>query len=184
MLTARSSPGLNLVGDNAKPSHTDTYSECLEFCDILLGCAGVNWAGTAAAAQSNCYPYSKFTGTYSQAPDSVIGGVPVAGPTNDTVAQSQLCPQYGGKPYTDVFGVTYNIGCGVNATGTELYNTQTDTLQGCLIHCTSYSTCVGVTFQGAEGSVFADSQTPNCFPRSSHGPLVPASDCNYAVLPS
>lgn len=174
--------GVNLIGNNAKPAHADTFSRCLEFCDILHGCAGATWIGARPAPESNCYPYETFTGQFGSAPDSVYSGVPIGGPTNNDVGQSHLCPSYAGGTYLDIFGNTYNIGCGFNATGTNLYDTQTNTLQGCLLHCSSYTTCVGVTFQGTDGAPLLDSNTPNCFPISSLGPIVAQSNCEYATL--
>ena len=170
------------MGRNGKPLHADTVDECLQFCDILLGCAGVTFASPPPPAdQANCYPYSQVTSLGGEAPSGVFAGIPVNGPTTSQVGQSILCPNSNGQTYTDVFAGTYTIGCGSNLAGTDLYATQTNTLLGCLTYCTTYDTCKGVAFVGTEGGALPPDQTPNCFPKSTIGATTAQPGAFYAI---
>ena len=171
--------GLNIVGDNGKPTHADTFERCLELCDLTKGCAGVTWSTGPKSTDINCYPYTSNKG-YSTAGSQICSGVPVNGPTNYAPGQVVLCPNTAnGTIITDVFGFQYRVGCGNNLAGDNLPSCQTNTLTGCFEYCSGNQYCKGVVFQGVDGGPLG--QSTNCFPKSSIGTLSDYGNDDYAI---
>ena len=169
--------GLQVDGNNAHPAHADTFAKCLEYCDILEGCAAVTYQDGASAVNSNCYPYSSFRYYSTAGPAGLFSGVPVNGPTTGGGVNNQLCPQDNQTTFPDRFGNTYNIGCDQTITGSDLYATVADTLEGCLTYCSTYNTCVAVTWTGVTTGNGA-----NCYPKSSSGTVSYQGGIQYASL--
>ena len=175
--------GLQIDGNNAHPAHADTFGKCVEYCDILEGCAAVTYEDGASAQNSNCYPYSSFRFYSTQGPGGLFSGVPVNGPTTGAGVNNDLCPQYNGSTFVDRFGNTYNIGCDQNIDGggttggQDLYATVANTLEGCLTYCSTYNTCVGVDWTGVETGNGA-----NCYPKFGVGAVVYQPGTQWAAL--
>ncbi|MCJ1343356.1 hypothetical protein MMC31_001549 [Peltigera leucophlebia] len=117
--------GLDITGSPAVASHADTFNKCISFCDILSGCAGVTYQTPSASTDSNCHPYSSFTGYSSiPGPSSLLAAIPAKGGlVNNTFSYDQLCPGRAGQSVTDRYGVRYTIGCGEVISGTDLPST-------------------------------------------------------------
>ena len=184
--------GFQIAGDNAQPAHADTFSECLEFCTLLGGCAAVTYlfGNNADNTNANCYPYSTFRAyTLDAGAPNVYSGVPVNGPTPIGASYNSgesLC-SYGGNAngggFTDAFGKNYAIGCDQNVLGgpggTDLKATALRSLKACLTYCSHYDTCVSVDFAGV-GAV--QPNAANCYPkRAPVGSAVAAQGTSYAV---
>lgn len=170
--------GLGIVGDASYAAHADSFSNCLNYCDLLGGCAGVTYTDGAASNASNCKPYTSFEG-YS--PSTSIGsysGVPINGATN-TEGQLNVCGiGYNQTSYMDTFGKSYFIGCNQKmGSSRALYSMVTDTLEGCLTYCSLYSGCVGVGFTGYP----VRTDTPNCFPMAATGSVTYYGMDSYAM---
>ena len=176
--------GLDLVGNNAQPAHADTWPECLEFCALLGGCAGVTFQNPGSPASiANCYPYSSIT-SYAAARSGIYNGVPVNGPTpiNAAYNSGDVCQSNSNGTYTDAFGKTYITGCDQQVpggpSGTDLKSTALRTLKACLTYCTHYDTCIGVDFSGYPVS----NNAGNCYPKFS--PILaaqPAQGTSFAI---
>ncbi|KAL8825407.1 MAG: hypothetical protein Q9191_004439 [Dirinaria sp. TL-2023a] len=172
--------GRNIDGDNLYAAHADTFGKCIEYCDILSGCAAVTYLDGAQTTQSNCYPYSTFRFYDDQAgADGVYSGVPVnGGTTTGANSNQQLCTQDDGQKITDAFGNSYTIGCNKTITGNDLLSTVAHTLDGCLTYCSTYNTCVAVTFTGYP----VGSNQANCYPKSQIGTVSASQGIQYAAL--
>ena len=178
--------GLLIVGAQGYPAHADTFTKCLEYCDILGGCAGVTYNDPAASTDGNCIPYSTFTGYSASTLPNTYSGVATNGPTV-SAATDALCPADNGTTYNDAFGNTYNIGCDLNlagngpSTGGNFWGTYTSNLDACLLYCSIYLGCNLVDFLA---SVTASSQA-NCFPyvNATSAPATAQSGSQYAQRP-
>ena len=172
--------GRNIDGDNLYAAHADTFGKCVEYCDILSGCAAVTYLDGAGVTQSNCYPYSTFRYYDDRAgADGVFSGVPVnGGTTTGANSNQQLCTQDDGQSITDAFGNSYTIGCNKTITGNDLLATVAHTLDGCLTYCSTYNTCVAVTFTGYPVA----SNQANCYPKSTSGTVSAQDGIQYASL--
>ncbi|KAL9104520.1 MAG: hypothetical protein Q9163_000551 [Psora crenata] len=177
--------GINVDGDNSQALHADTFTECILYCDMYAGCAGVTYAdGNNAnpATNTNCYPYSKFRNYSSQAlQNALYVAVPAAGPNNATDFQDNLCTDtaYGdGSTYIGVFGTAFQIGCGKNLDGSQLACMATDTLEACADYCSLYDGCVAVTFTG--NGPPGPNQC-NCNPLSTVGTSSISLNVGYAI---
>ena len=181
--------GFQIAGDNAQPAHADTFSECLEFCTLLGGCAAVTYlnGNNADNTNANCYPYSTFRAyTLDAGAPNVYSGVPVNGPTpiGASYNSGDVCAYAGGQGFTDAFGKNYNIGCDQNVLGgpggTDLKATALRSLKACLTYCSHYDTCVAVDFAGT-GAV--QPNAANCYPkRAPVGSAVAAQGTSFAVV--
>jgi len=168
--------GVDVIGSNLHVAHADSYAQCLEFCDILEGCAGVTFLDSTSSTSSNCYPYASFASYSYTSEVTLYSGIPVNGPSTGSNYNDVLCPQYNGTQYVDTFGKTYNISCGFNYGGSDLYATVTNTLEGCLTYCTTYNTCVGVDWSGPVSGTGA-----NCYPKSALTTVTVQDQTQYAV---
>ena len=64
--------------------------------------------------------------------------------------------------YTDVFGFTYNIRCGLEITGQNAdQDAHADTFEGCLEYCSLLEGCIAVTYLDGNN---ADNTNSNCYP--------------------
>ena len=176
--------GFQIDGDNAQPAHADTFPKCLEFCDLLGGCAAVTYLDGAPSTQANCYPYSVFRAITRNGPDGVFSGIPVGGPTpiNAQYNSGDVCVGSNNGTYTDVFGGQYLTGCNQNILGgpggTDLKATALRTLKACLTYCTHYNTCVSVDFTGFP----VQGNAGNCYPKFAPvGQVVPSIGTSFAV---
>ncbi|KAL9132214.1 MAG: hypothetical protein Q9217_000018 [Psora testacea] len=180
--------GINVDGDNSQPLHADTFTECILYCDMYAGCAGVTYAdgnNGNPATNTNCYPYSTFRYYSSQAlQNALYVAIPAAGPNNATEFQDNLCtdPNYGDDSiFTDVFGNQYLIGCGKNLDGSQLACMATDSLEACADYCSLYDGCVAATFTGS-GPPGPDQC--NCNPLSTTGTSSVSLNVAYAIRQS
>jgi len=175
--------GLQIVGNNGYPAHADTFAKCLEYCDILGGCAGVTYNNGAASTDANCFPYTSFSGYNNNAGTSLYSGVATNGPTTGSASNMVLCPQDNGANYTDTFGNQYLIGCDLNIAGSgpngiNLRGAVAPSLDGCLLYCSIYSTCAAVDFTGYPPPTNA----ANCFPKYTiSGSATTAAGTQYAI---
>lgn len=180
--------GRDIIGDNAYPAHADTFAKCLEYCDLLVGCAAVTYLDGAAQTDANCFPYSSFIG-YSSGPAGVYSGVPKNGTSDGAVqATPNLCAPdpngYNQSVYSDYFGNDYFIGCDQNVAGAgppggqDLKATVADTLLGCLTYCSIYNGCVGVDFTGFP----VQQNAANCYPKFSTGAITYQAGTQLAYL--
>ena len=164
--------GLQIVGDNLYPVHADTFYKCLEYCDLIVGCAAVTYLDGAASTDSNCYPYSSFDG-YSSGPSDIYSGVPQNGTSEGYPdATGDPCAQgYNQSEFLDTFGNYYFIGCDQNVAGSgppggqDLLAYVADDLDGCLTYCSLYDTGVAVDFTGFP----VQQNAANCYPKYSTG---------------
>ncbi|KAL8735351.1 MAG: hypothetical protein Q9166_000896 [cf. Caloplaca sp. 2 TL-2023] len=162
--------GQNIRGTNAKAVHADTFEKCLEFCDILGSVVGVTYPNggfdNPNVNSINCYPYNVFTEFTSGAVPNLVGARPLNVSTGNSFNQNPLCPGYDNETYNDALGRVYEVRCDhAYGGGTNLAPTITKTLEGCLTFCSTYNTCVGVTFT----SYVDRSRVDNCFPKSVLG---------------
>jgi len=175
--------GLQIVGNSGYPAHADTFAKCLEYCDILGGCAGVTYNNGAASTDANCFPYTSFSGYNNNAGTSLYSGVATNGPTTGSASNMVLCPQDNGANYTDTFGNQYLIGCDLNIAGSgpngiNLRGAVAPSLDGCLLYCSIYSTCAAVDFTGYPPPTNA----ANCFPKYTiSGSATTAAGTQYAI---
>jgi len=167
--------GLDVAGSNLHIAHADTFAKCLEYCDILEGCAGVTYRESTSSTSATCNPYASFTSYSYSAEVTLYSGIPVNGPTTGASFNNVLCPQYNGTQYLDALGKTYNIGCGQIYGGSDLYATVTNTLNGCLTYCTTYNTCIGVDWTGPPGI------GANCYPKDALTTVTIQDQSQYAV---
>ena len=177
-----------------KFTHADDFEKCLTACSIFDGCAGITYKVPINAVDSNCQIFTSIkTPTAFAFPQNAIAAVPVAGPqVAGCVGDENLCtesPSYDGKPYTDIFGRTYNIGCDKNTNGgagnTYLSSTVFGTLDECLTYCSIYDTCIGVDYTGPYTQSTAGAAAApygNCFPFSSVGTTQAGIGNSYALL--
>ena len=174
--------GLSIVGTQGYSAHADNFPKCLEFCDILGGCAGVTYVDPVTNTDANCLPYTAFTGYGTAANINTYSGVSINGPTSKSASSMALCPVDNGANYTDTFGVQYGIGCDQSLPGTgpqgaggpSLVNTNAPNLDGCLLYCSIYTGCVAVDFTTAQVSI-------NCQPLFNvTGPAIAATGSQYA----
>jgi hypothetical protein len=168
--------GVEIVGDNLYAVHADTFIECIEYCDILSGCAATTYLDGAGLLDANCYPYSVFQRYNYNGNERVYGAVPINGPTNNTFSTTELCPQNDGQVVNDLFGNSYFIGCDKNIEGSDLRAYVARSLYACALYCSLYDTCVGVDFTGFP---VAQNQA-NCYPKSSTGAVVVQVGTSYA----
>lgn len=177
--------GLQIDGDNAYPAHADTFAKCLEYCDILEGCAAVTYQDGASAQNSNCYPYSTFRFYSTHGPDGVFSGVPVSGQKSSGAGfNDALCPSKNQSTFMDYFGNTYNIGCDQNidgggtSGGQDLLATVASSLEGCLTYCSTYDTCVGADWTGT----VTNGNQANCYPKFGVGTVVYQAGTSWGAL--
>ncbi|KAL8805384.1 MAG: hypothetical protein Q9200_005438 [Gallowayella weberi] len=162
--------GQNIRGTNAKAVHADSWEKCLEFCSILGSVVGVTYPGggfdNTNAQSINCYPYNVFQEFTSGAVPTLVAARPLNISTGNYFNQDTLCPGYDNETYTDYYGRVYEIRCDhAYGGGTNLAPTITKSLEGCLSFCSTYNTCVGVSFT----QYIVGSRTDNCFPKSLLG---------------
>lgn len=163
-------------------AHADTFVKCLQFCSTLLGCDGVTYLESGGNPQaSNCYPVRQFNGyQYGGQGNTILSGVPIDGPIDGSNTPNDICAEgYNGTTYTDFFGCQYDIGCGFNLDGNDLVGTATANFQACVLYCSIYATCEGVTFVG-DGSVQPNSN--NCYPRTNAGAVSQSGSVSYAQI--
>ena len=171
--------GFTLTGTlGDRDAHADTFSRCLEYCDLLEGCRGVTYEDAQDNPDAaNCIPYLEATGYDSNAPAGLYSAVDLAGRSDGDFSNQDLCTtddpdnNYNDTLYgPDVFGNCYQIGCGQSTAGSvpngdpsDLYPTDMTTLLGCLQYCSFYDTCVAVDFTGPHN--FGDTDQSNCYPK-------------------
>ncbi|KAA6416081.1 MAG: hypothetical protein FRX48_00800 [Lasallia pustulata] len=172
--------GLQINGKNLQAVHADTFDACIEYCDILSGCAGTTYLNGAAATNTNCYPYSQFSSYNTNSPRGVYSAVLANGGTTPGSIDSQsLCPALNGSEFKDPAGYTYRIGCDLELNGADLAPAVTPDLSGCLQFCDTYATCVGVDFGPGANTV---GNGYNCYPKSSVTSITYVSGNQFAQL--
>ncbi|KAL8681330.1 MAG: hypothetical protein Q9186_002539 [Xanthomendoza sp. 1 TL-2023] len=162
--------GQEIRGTNARAVHADSWEKCLEFCSILGSVVGVTYPGGGGDNSNlqsiNCYPFNVFQEYRYGAVPTLVAARPLNGSTGNYFNQDVLCPRYENETYIDYYGRVYEIRCNhAYGGGTNLAPTVTKSLEGCLSFCSTYNTCVGVSFT----QYIRDSQTVNCFPKSTLG---------------
>ena len=176
--------GLQITGGNSYMAHADTFAKCLEYCDIVGGCAAVTYLDGEASTDTNCFSYSTFSSYNSNSATNVYSGVAVNGATTGSISNVALCPGSNQTTITDNMGVSYFIGCDQTIQGfgppggQALASTVTTDLDGCVQYCSDYYTCVGVVFSGyppAKGS-------ENCYPQFSTGAVSYQAGTQYASV--
>lgn len=170
-------------------AHADNFNDCLAVCSLFDDCAGVTYTVPTDQDNLNCGVFTSATG-FAYPQSGTIAAMPVNGEQTSAIGDNNLCtenPSYNGKPYTDIFGNTYNIGCDQNTDGgsgnTNLGSTIFDSLEECLTYCSVYDGCVGVVWigpytQGTGGSTY----TGNCYPFSAAGTAQAYAGNQYALL--
>ena len=182
--------GLGINGRNADiDAHADTFIGCLEYCSLLDGCAAVSYidGNNAFNNNSNCYPYTTFTGYSTGGPATTYSGVNVDGASPGALGSDDLCGAASDNivngVFPDQFATCYFIGCGAYMTYGDpyLFATDLDTLEACLTYCSLYNTCIAVDWKGPH--IEGDQGQANCVPIASTGTVFSnvASSTQYAA---
>lgn len=168
--------GISLDGQQGLAAHADAFVDCMEYCDILEGCAAVTFLPNPEVDDANCYPYLEFYGYDYSTTTDLWSAVPTDGPTTGEDFTQDLCrttndyDSYNQSVYTDLFGNNYFIGCnesvnGAGYGGHDMASTVTTTLLGCVTYCSTYQHCTGLDWIGF---VLGQNQA-NCFPKATTG---------------
>ncbi|KAI4261616.1 MAG: hypothetical protein L6R42_003189, partial [Xanthoria sp. 1 TBL-2021] len=93
------------------------------------------------------------------------------------ISQTVSCPFQNGSIYTDFFGQTWQVRCGMNILGTNAKAVHADSWEKCLQFCDILGNVTGVTYPGGGG----DESNPlsvNCYPYSVF------TEFSYGAIPT
>ena len=185
--------GLDINGANGYAAHADHFDKCLDYCDILGGCAGITYLDQVSQTGTNCYPYTTFLHYDNNGNTGVWSGVPVNGTTapggitTGAISSVQLCPTHNQTNYVDpTSNKTYFVGCDQNIQGSgppggqDLKAGVAPTLDGCMEYCSLYTGCVGADFTGYP----VQSNAANCYPKFTTGIVTYAIGTSFVNLTS
>ncbi|KAL8749823.1 MAG: hypothetical protein Q9199_007457, partial [Rusavskia elegans] len=111
------------------------------------------------------------------APSSTQNTAPINTFAPPRISQTVSCPSENGSIYTDFFGQTWQVRCGMNILGTNAKAVHADSWEKCLQFCDILGNVTGVTYPGGGG----DESNPlsvNCYPYSVF------TEFSYGAIPT